>query len=321
MLRSNTMPVHGAPRFYVFLSCLCSFALLSACGAPKHPGTPPEIVSPDNPPLPAKVGAVKFAVIGDSGRWSQEQVEVARQVAAARARFPFDFVIMLGDNNYGDGSPESFKVRFEEPFQPLLDARVPFYAALGNHDEEIGEQWKYPLFNMGGHRYLTFEKKAGLLPAVAGTSVRFFVVNTNNLDADQIKWLTHETASSQADWKIAYAHHPLYSTGRYALTTGMRRRALEPIYVNNGIDVVFSGHEHFYQRLVPQNGVVYFVAGASGSVRNGEMKLSDLVARGYDKDLSFMLVEISGDTMYFQTLNRIGETIDSGHITKKRGHR
>ena len=100
----------------------------------------------------------------------------------------------------------------------------------------------------------------------------------------------------------------------------MRRRALEPIYVNNGIDVVFSGHEHFYERLVPQKGIVYFVAGASGSVRNGETNQSHLVARGYDQDLSFMLVEISGDTLYFQTLNRIGETVDSGHITKKRRH-
>jgi hypothetical protein len=198
----------------------------------------------------------------------------------------------------------------------------PSTPALGNHDEEIGEQWKYPLFNMGGHRYLTFEKKAGLLPAVGGTSVRFFVgqYQQSRLRA-RSSGLARETASSQADWKIAYAHHPLYSTGRYALTTGIRRRALEPIYVNNGIDVVFSGHEHFYQRLVPQNGVVYFVAGASGSVRSGEMKRRDLVARGYDKDLSFMLIEISGDTLYFQTLNRIGETVDSGHITKKRGHR
>ena len=88
------MAVHSAPRVYVFLSCLCSFALLSACGRPTHPGTPPEIVSPDNPPLPAKAGAVKFAVIGDSGRWSQEQVEVARKLATERARFQFDFVIM-----------------------------------------------------------------------------------------------------------------------------------------------------------------------------------------------------------------------------------
>ena len=320
MLLVQGMLVGPIPRLYVLLSCLCSFALFSACGKPTETGPPPEIVSPDDRPLPPTAGAVRFAVIGDSGHWSPEQVDLARQLTAERVRFPYDFVLMLGDNNYGDGSPESFKVRFEDPYKPLLEAGVSFYAALGNHDEAVGEPWKYPLFNMSGHRYLTFEKKTGLLPAVAGTTVRFFVVNTNDLDADQITWLDRETASSHANWKIAYAHHPLYSTGRYAMTSGSRRRTLEPIYVNNGIDVVFSGHEHFYERLVPQHGVVYFVAGASGSVRSGEMDRSELVARGYDQDLSFMLVEISGDTLHFQTLNRVGETVDSGHITKKGRH-
>ena len=311
-------------RAPVLLSCL-SFAVLSACGGspPEHgPGggaaANPEVVSPDDRPLSAIGGVLKFAVIGDSGRWSQEQRELARQLAAQHERFPFEFVLMLGDNNYGDGSPQSFKVRFEEPYQPLLEAGVKFYATLGNHDEDIGEQWKYPLFNMGGQRYLTFEKKTGLLPAVAGTSVRFFVLNTNRLDAEQVAWLNEQTRASQADWKIAYAHHPLFSTGRYASSNAPRRRVLEPIYVRNGVDVVFAGHEHFYERLAPQNGVVYFVAGGSGSVRKGEMTASDLVDRGYDQDLSFMLVAIGGDTMHFQTLNRLGETVDSGRITKKR---
>ncbi len=307
----------------VLLSCL-SFAVLSACRNPPPergtnvPTADLEVVSPDDPPLPARSGVLKFAVVGDSGRWSQEQRELARQLAAQHDRFPFEFVLMLGDNNYGDGSPQSFKVRFEEPYQPLLEAGVKFYATLGNHDEDIGEQWKYPLFNMGGQRYLTFEKKSGLLPPVAGTSVRFFVLNTNHLDPPQVAWLTEATRASQADWKIAYAHHPLFSTGRYATANAPRRRVLEPIYVRNRVDVVFAGHEHFYERLTPQNGVVYFVAGGSGSVRRGEMTASDLVARGYDQDLSFMLVAIGGDTMYFQTLNRLGETVDSGHITKKR---
>lgn len=292
--------------------------VLAACSEPTAARSTPEIVSPDTPPLPTKVGSLKFAVIGDSGRWSQKQMELARQVAVQHERFSFDFVIMLGDNNYGDGSPRSFKVRFEDPYKPLLDAGVKFYAALGNHDEEIGEQWRYPLFNMEGHRYLTFEKKTGPLPPVAGTSVRFFVVNTNTLDADQLAWLERETAKSHADWEIAYFHHPLYSTGRYAFASLLRRRTLEPIFIRNGVDAVFAGHEHFYQRLTPQGGIVHFVAGGSGSVRTGEMKSSNIVAKGYDDDLSFMLVEISGDTLYFQAIDRLGKTVDSGHIIKTR---
>jgi hypothetical protein len=113
-------------------------------------------------------------------------------------------------------------------------------------------------------------------------------------------------------------HHPLYSAGRYGLTSIVRRRELEPIFIRNRVDVVFAGHEHLYERLTPQGGVVHFISGAAGSVRTGDLKPSPILAKGYDKDLSFMLVEIAGDTLYFQTINRTGETIDSGHITKKK---
>src|SRR5688500_13297328 len=48
--------------------------------------------------LPVNDGSVRFAVIGDSGRGDQAQHEIARQMVAWRAKFPFDFVVMLGDN-------------------------------------------------------------------------------------------------------------------------------------------------------------------------------------------------------------------------------
>jgi len=292
---------------------------MPACTAePAAAVATPEIVAPDNPPLVNKAGSIKFAVIGDSGRWSDAMTTLAQQLAAQRAKFPFEFVIMLGDNNYGDGSPESFDLRFAKPYAPLISAGVKFYATLGNHDEEIGEQWKYPLFNMEGHRYLTFEKKSGAIPGIPTNTARFFVVNTNNLDSEQMAWLEQETSKSNADWKIAYMHHPLYSAGRYGFTSIVRRRELEPIFIRNRVDVVFAGHEHLYERLTPQGGVVHFISGAAGSVRTGDLKPSSILAKGYDKDLSFMLVEISGNTLYFQTINRTGETIDSGHITKKK---
>ncbi len=196
---------------------------------------------------------------------------------------------------------------------------MKFHATLGNHDEEIGEQWKYPLFNMDGHRYLTFEEKNGLVPGIASNSARFFVVNTNNLDDEQLVWLDREMGKSKADWKIAYMHHPLYTAGRYGFTSIVRRRTLEPIFIRNGVDVVFAGHEHLYERLIPQGGVMYFISGAAGAVRVGDLKPAQILAKGYDKDLSFMLVEATGDTLYFQAINRVGETVDSGHITKRTG--
>lgn len=300
----------------VVLLFLCVGVFLPGCNEKPSAGYQPEIVTgADNPPLPAKSTALRFAIIGDAGRWSKQQQELARELISQRQAFPYEFVLMLGDNNYGDGSPESYRVRFEQPYKPLLDAGVKFYAALGNHD--IGPQWDYPLFNMNGHRYYTFEEKKGV-PLISENSVRFFVLDTNQLDTDQVAWFERELSGSNADWKIAFFHHPIYSSGRYTWTTLVRRRTLEPLMVKYGVDVVLAGHEHVYERMVPQNGIVHFTSGSAGSVRVGDLQPSPIMAKGYDRDLSFMLVEISGDTLYFQSINRQGETVDSGRITKSK---
>ena len=223
---------------------------------------------------------------------------------------------MLGDNNYGDGSPESYLRRFEEPFKPLLDARIPFYAARGNHD--VGPQWNYGLFHMEGRRYYTFERRSGLVPPVAGERVQFYAVDTVDLDADQLVWLDRQLSESDADWKVVFQHHPLYTSGRYGMSSSVHRRTLEQIFIEHQVDVVFAGHEHVYERLTPQNGVMYFVSGAAGSVRVGDLRPSANHAAGYDVDLSFMLVEIASDSLYFRAISRLGEILDQGRVRKRK---
>jgi 3',5'-cyclic AMP phosphodiesterase CpdA len=285
------------------------------CGAPPRSAPHLQVVTGDlAPPLALKPLALKFAVIGDSGQWSTAQRETALQLARQRENIAFDFVLMLGDNNYGDGSPESYRVRFEEPFKPLLDAGVKFYAARGNHDE--GAQWKYPLFNMGGQRYYTFERKIGVLPPIAGDRVQFFALDSVSLDNAQLIWFDRQLSESKADWKIVFFHHPIYSSGRYAGSSAARRSTLEHALIEHQVDVVFAGHEHVYERMSLQNGVMHFVVGASGSVRVGDLRPSSYQTVGYDRDLSFMLVELAGDALYFRAVNRLGETIDSGKIAK-----
>jgi hypothetical protein len=301
----------------VAVVCLVCFVTLTACSAPPEAArsSPPQVVvGTDEPPLILRPVSLKFAVIGDSGRWSRQQRETAAQLVAQRDKFPFDFVLMLGDNNYGDGSVESYRQRFEEPFKPLLDYGVKFYAALGNHD--LGAQWNYPLFNMRGHRYYTFGRNTGLLPPVAGDRVQFYALDSVNLDGSQIAWFTGQLSKSKADWKIVYLHHPLYSSGRYGFSAALMRRSLERPLVEHDVDVVFAGHEHFYERLTPQGGVVHFVSGAAGSVRTGDLRASSNEATGYDRDLSFMLVEIAGNALYFRAINRVGAIVDSGKIVR-----
>jgi len=265
--------------------------------------------------LPLKEGSVRFAVIGDSGRGDQAQQEVARQMVAWRAKFPFDFVVMLGDNIYPPRLPDDFQKKFEEPYRPLLDAGVTFYATIGNHDPDI--ELNYPKFNMDGHRYYTFRKNERRLEGLVGAGVRFFVLDSRALDPTQLAWLQEELHKSGTDWKICYFHHPIYTSGRYPTGARVLRLALEPILLGGDVDVVLSGHEHFYERIHPQHGIAYFISGGAGSLRQGDIKRdSPLLARGFDTDFHFVLMEISGDTLYFQAISRTGETVDAGSITR-----
>jgi 3',5'-cyclic AMP phosphodiesterase CpdA len=256
-------------------------------------------------PLPNRPGSLKFAAIGDNGTGDRPQYELAQQMTSAHATFPFDLVIMLGDNMYGGQRPADFVRKFEQPYAPLLTAGVKFQAALGNHDRP--ENVSYKLFNMNGQRYYTY----------ARNNVRFFALDSTQLDAKQLEWLEGSLKSAAEPWKICYFHHPLYSNASRHGSSVDLRVLLEPIFAKHGVDVVFSGHDHVYERIKPQKGIVYFVSGAAGQLRRGNMRPTEQTAAYFDQDLSFMLVEIVGDDLFFQVLSRAGKTVDSGVIRRQ----
>jgi len=253
--------------------------------------------------FPVKSGSVRFAAIGDMGTGESPQYEVAQQMLKAHEAFPFEFVIMLGDNIYGGSTPADFDKKFAVPYKPLLDAGVKFYASLGNHDN-TNERFYQP-FNMNGESYYTYKKG----------NARFFVLNSNYMDPKQLAWLEGQLKDAgNGGWKICYFHHPLYSSGQFHGPSLDLRKLLEPLFVKYGVDVVYSGHDHVYERNRPQQGIYYFMEGASGELRPGNLAHTAITEKGFDTDRSFVLSEIAGDDMYFETISRTGETIDSGVI-------
>src|SRR5215510_1029494 len=206
--------------------------------------------------LPNKSDSFHFAVIGDTGTGEGPEYEVAARVTENHKVFPFDLVVMMGDNLYGGQKPRDFKKKFEEPYKELLGRRVKFQAVLGNHDDP--NQSSYKLFNMGGERYYTFKPRNG---------IRFFALDSNYLDKAQLEWLEKQLAGSGSDWKIVYFHHPLYSSGATHGSDVELRAILEPLFVKYGVNLVLAGHDHFYERIEPQKGIYYFVVGGSAKLR------------------------------------------------------
>ncbi|MEO7659133.1 MAG: metallophosphoesterase [Pyrinomonadaceae bacterium] len=256
--------------------------------------------------LPKVDGSVKFLAIGDTGTGGSQQQELAQVMIEYHKIFPYEFVIMVGDNLYGSEKPADYKNKFEDVYRPLLDQGVKFYAALGNHDES--NQRMYEQFNMNGSEYYRFKKG----------DVAFYALNSNYMDKRQLEWMNGEMAKDSTKWKIAFFHHPPYSSGGKHGSSSSLRETVEPFFMKYGVDVVFTGHEHFYERIKPQNGILYFITGAGGKLRSGDVKKnSPLTDKSFDKDLSFMLVEVSKDVMSYQVISRARKTVDSGTFPRR----
>lgn len=261
------------------------------------PATAPSPAGASFLALPQIRGGTVFGVMGDSGSGDQAQ----RAVAAALLEYftaarRFQFVLMLGDNLYHD----DYQAEFLTPYKPLLDRGVTFYATLGNHDRDLEEH--FAPFHMQDQDHYSFDKG----------NARFAVLNSNHpADQMQLQWLTGVFADAGNKWRIAFFHHPLYSSGEHADESAhVIRPAFEGALTRSGVNVVFSGHEHLYERVAPQHGIRYFVSGGGGRYLYKVTKsaFDDVAVSTHH----FMMAEIAGDELLYEALNPDGTVIDCG---------
>jgi hypothetical protein len=249
--------------------------------------------------MPSIRGGTVFGIMGDSGSGDQAQQAVAQAMLTYfNTAHHFPFVLMLGDNLYDDDYTNEFSV----PYKPLLDRGVKFYAALGNHDRDLEIHFKP--FNMNDVDRYSFDQG----------NARFVALNSNHpSDPLQIKWLDQVYGDAGTKWRIAFFHHPLYSSGQHAAEgRDVIRPALEPTLIRNHVDVVFSGHEHLYERIKPQHEIKHFVSGGGGRY------LYDYKPSSFDEvglsEHHFMIAEIAGDRMFFEAITHSQQVIDCGVI-------
>jgi hypothetical protein len=301
-------------KIHLLLVASSAVLLLTACTPGIVPQSgPATVVSPrtrTEPPLPMpnREGSLKFAVMGDSGNASAGQYELAAQMAKTHQAFPFELMLMSGDNLIGSERPQDYVEKFERPYKLLLDAKVRFFAALGNHDDR--NQRYYKQFNMEGQRYYSF--------TAPRQSVRFFVLETTYSDPTQVAWIEKELQASDDAWKVVIVHQPLYSSGGRHGSDVMLRKTLEPLFIQYNVSVVFAGHDHFYERIKPQMGIAHFVLGSGGRLSVGDITAdSPLTARGFDTDQAFLVAEVFEDRMHFNAVSRTGQIVDSGMIVRR----
>ena len=304
-------------RSRVLLPFLAAAALAAAAtctvGGPEPVAGPAAVAAPpaQAPPITLRnvSSSMKIGVMGDFGNASPVQYQTAAQMFKTYQTFPYEVVLLTGDNLYGDERPQDFEEKFNKPYKPLLDAGVKFYASLGNHDSR--EQRFFKPFNMDGKLYYSFKAPK--------QDVRFFAFESTYPEPEQVAWLEKELKASGEAWKVMFFHHPLYSSGERHGSDTQLRDVLEPLFIKYNVSLVLTGHDHFYERTKPQKGIVYFVLGAGGQLRTGNINRSTgLTAKGFDTDTSFMVGEFIGDEFVFQAISRTGQVIDSGIITRRK---
>jgi tartrate-resistant acid phosphatase type 5 len=333
---------HTAIRLWVTLVCIS----LLACGilttlpqtiiTPGPAATQSRVIKPSEPPTTEKtsviatftpipsetplpsstsVEAIHFAVIGDYGEGSQGEADVAVLVKSWKP----DFIITVGDNNYPIGSAETIDEHIGAYYQEFISPyrgsfgtgadRNRFFPTLGNHDwDSYGGLPYLEYFELpGNERYYDF----------SWGPVYFLALDSDSREPDgvspvspQAQWTQARLAQADAPWKVVYFHHPPYSSGIHGPVEWMRWA-----FAAWGASVVFSGHDHIYERLTI-DGIPYFINGVGGGPIYSIPNLSAGSQFRYNQDYGAMLVDADPFQMTFQFFNRRGELIDSSRISK-----
>ncbi|HTH48686.1 MAG TPA: metallophosphoesterase [Candidatus Limnocylindria bacterium] len=271
-------------------------------------------------------GDASFVLWGDSGAGSGGQMAVARQMVA---REP-DFALHLGDVVYPQFSFPYTDTRFLSVYRYAMRS-TPLFAAWGNHDLYAGSD---PLIqalrqptnsvSIADHQldhtrpefYFSFDQGDAHVAVVFAPFFSQYVLTTNS---PQYAWLTNDLARSSKPWKFMAMHHPVASSGPHRFDdynfNGQRdmnelAAVLYPVAARYGVQIIFAGHDHDYQRFHPVNGVHHVVSGGGGSILH-RLAEWDANAAQFQSRYHLTSVEIRGDTLRLLAIGTQGEVFDA----------
>lgn len=256
-------------------------------------------------------GEVTAIVVGDTGSGDEAQ----RQIAEVMAGIDADLLLHTGDVVYKRGGACHYESRYYDPYERMIDS-VPVFPVLGNHDvrtdngEPFLDAFALPQESSGTERYYSFDY--GPMHVTALDSELYYGDDSIATEA-QKAWLREDLASTDRPWKVVVIHRPPYSSSPYHGGDQQILEDLVSIFEEGGVDVVFAGHEHAYERLVPINGITYFVTGGGGGDLRGAGQ-SALTAMSL-LDYHTLRVQVSPDRMLIEAIGIDGQVFDRVQIT------
>lgn len=216
-----------------------------------------------------------FTVFGDSGIASPYQSMVAQLLKDINPHFG----LHTGDVIYPEGETENYNPYYFIPYKNTIK-RIAIYPTLGNHDVLTDDGQPYldafilpgEESNSNTERYYSFDYANAHFVCLDVSDQ--ITSDDYEVGSEQYNWLVNDLDSSTKTWKFVYFHVPPYSSNSTPLHDGNTevQDNLCPVFEDHGVDVVFSGHSHHYERTKPiangtttASGVTYIITGGGGA--------------------------------------------------------
>lgn len=220
-------------------------------------------------PVNGTVGPYRIWTIGDAGKGNQGQIDVMNTFLQYQDTAHTDFMIMLGDNAYSDGTQVEYQDKMFNIYDSILPY-IPVFSTPGNHDYNSVNRFDPPLQHTGPYFDIYNSPISGEAGGVASTTelyysfdygnIHFISLNseiqswTTSSSSQMFQWLEQDLQANTKEWVVCYFHQPPYSRGSHnsddiweLLMLAMRQNAL-PKLEQYGVDVVICGHSHVYER-------------------------------------------------------------------------
>jgi predicted phosphodiesterase len=279
----------------------------------------------------------RFVAFGDSGMGNNAQAALAEEIAKCKP----DLVIHVGDLVYPSGERGDYITNFFQPNAAMIRF-APFMPVLGNHDcfaengKALFDTFDLPRngpegidpercywFDWGDARFVALDSDRA-------KDVKGAVLTVAQMKTVIAPWMREALTKCDARWKFVYFHHPFYTGATHPVEGGAYlKEAYIEVIESCGVDVVFVGHNHLYERTAPirgdkmvedGQGVVYITTGAGGAARYPEKLPPPPYIKVYnDQQLSFTQVELSAGRLELRQINDRGQALDNYVIVKTTG--
>lgn len=264
----------------------------------------PSPVAGERVPLLLGKPDARIAVAGDTGTGTATEKATAERMWLEGRNDPYDALLLLGDLVYEEGDAGQVESRVTGPFASVISGGE-LLPVLGNHDYRSDEQQQ--ILTALGRRSPWYVEQVG--------PVRVIVLDSNRVgDVGQLRWL-RETLSapvSSATWTIVAMHHPAYSAGHHGSDLNVRN-TWGPLVTEFDVPLVLAGHDHDYQRSIPQNGVTYVVSGAGAKLRATGREGFTAVS---DSTLHYVDLVFYDDRILGRAIDQTGRLVDAFTIRR-----